>query len=131
MDIMEFEPPGNLTWAQIDSLMSVLHQAFVLLRSPGYGYFYGEKSFYDPAVLCRIRDRSVAFGEALHNLPLMMFTGRLDLGWLLRGMEDFARRGPLYGRDGPAREPHDDLLYLAQLVRETIVVVEPGSDVRA
>lgn len=111
--------PPKLLPCQVDLLMEVLYRAFIFLRAPGYEYFYRGQSFYDLRVLSRIRDRSVAFAEALHNLPNLMLTGRLDLGWLRDDIEHFGWNGPAYAR-GQTDAPFRELLHLGMLVEEAM-----------
>ena len=88
-------PPGRLSWEQVHGLMEILHEAFVFLRSPGYGYFYHAEDGSDELeALKRIRGRSVGFGEALHNLPGLMFKEHFRLDRLLRDIEHFAQDEP-------------------------------------
>ncbi|MBX3646567.1 MAG: hypothetical protein KF853_16015 [Rhodocyclaceae bacterium] len=62
---------AKLTFEQRIALAYMLHKAFVYLRSPGYAYFWDKPDDQNnPVKLQTTLDRSIAIGEALHNMPL-------------------------------------------------------------
>ena len=80
----------NLTRAQQEALMKLLSTAFVLLRSPGYQYFWEkQEDWNDLAKVQAAVERSIAFGEALHNLPLYIFRSNFDFKFHKRMLESY------------------------------------------
>lgn len=65
-----------LNLEQRKELTKMLYRAFILLRSPGYSYFWkGKEGWKDLAQVQNALNRSIAFGEALHNVPGDLFSG--------------------------------------------------------
>ena len=80
----------NLTRAQQEALMQLLSSAFVLLRSPGYQYFWEkQEDWNDLAKVQAAVERSIAFGEALHNIPLYIFRNNFDFSIHRQAMESY------------------------------------------
>lgn len=69
----------DLTQAQREALADLLYEAFVFLRSPGYGYFWDSQDDWNNLEKVQATvDWAVAFGEALHNIPKHLFSGDFD-----------------------------------------------------
>lgn len=85
----------NLTRAQQEALMKLLSTAFVFLRSPGYQYFWEkQEDWNDLAKVQAAVERSIAFGEALHNLPLYIFRNNFDFKFHKRMLESYLEDVP-------------------------------------
>lgn len=63
-----------LSQTQRVAMGDLLRRVFVMLRAPGYGYFWTpEMSAEDKLAGIRYAfERSIAIGEAFHNIPLHM-----------------------------------------------------------
>ena len=85
----------NLSRAQQEALMNLLSTAFVFLRSPGYQYFWAKpEDWNDVAKLQAAVKRSIAFGEALHNIPLYIFRNNFDFAIHRQAMESYLEQVP-------------------------------------
>jgi len=69
----------DLTQAQREALVRLLYDAFIYLRAPGYQYYWDKpEDWNDLAKVQAALDKAVAFGEALHNIPLHLYSGDFD-----------------------------------------------------
>jgi hypothetical protein len=82
--------PKKLTQEQRIALADLLRWVFVALRAPGYGYFWKSKEDWnDIEKLQQAVERSVAFGEAFHNLPMFLFQDGFSFDMLERDINGF------------------------------------------
>jgi hypothetical protein len=69
----------DLTQAQREALARLLNTAFVLMRAPGYKYYWDKpEDWNDLARVQAAVDASVAMAEALHNIPLFLYRGHFN-----------------------------------------------------
>lgn len=89
----------DLTQAQREALAELLYEAFVYLRSPGYGYFWDSKEGWNKIEKVQAAvDWSVAFGEALHNIPKHLFRGDFDFEFHKAKIACYVDQNPLLAR---------------------------------
>lgn len=89
----------DLTQAQREALAGLLHEAFVMLRSPGYGYYWDKpEDWNDLAKVRATMDWAVAIGEALHNIPLHLFRGDFDFAIQKTCIACYVDKNPLLAR---------------------------------
>jgi hypothetical protein len=85
----------DLTQAQREALLDLLHEAFVYLRSPGYGYFWVSQEDWNKLEKVQAAvDWSVAIGEALHNIPKDIYGGNFDFKFHKAKIACYVDRNP-------------------------------------
>ncbi|HXV79751.1 MAG TPA: hypothetical protein VEG60_07715 [Candidatus Binatia bacterium] len=73
----------------------ILGHAFLRLRAPGYGYFWGsEDDLEDVKKLWAALRRSICFGEALHNIALHLWSDDFWFDYQSRCLEFYAEEAP-------------------------------------
>jgi hypothetical protein len=85
----------DLTQAQREALVDLLYRAFVYLRSPGYQYFWDSQEDWNKLEKVQAAvDWSVAFGEALHNIPKDIYGGNFDFKFHKAKIACYVDRNP-------------------------------------
>jgi len=73
----------------------IIGDAFIRLRSAGYGYFWeSEKDLEDPKKLWAALRRSICFGEALHNIALHLWSDEFWFDYQKLCLEQYAEEAP-------------------------------------
>lgn len=73
----------------------MLSEVFVSLRAPGYQYFWDrQEDLNDLARVQAAVDRSVAFAEVMHNLPLHFLRDDFDFAFHKEGLAIYAEKYP-------------------------------------
>jgi len=85
----------RLTRSQQEALARMLSEVFVSLRAPGYQYFWDrQEDWNDLAKVQAAVDRSVAFAEVMHNIPLYLFRDDFDFAFHKEGLAIYAEKYP-------------------------------------
>lgn len=85
----------GLSRAQQEALARMLSEVFVSLRAPGYQYFWHrQEDWSDLAKMQAAVDRSVAFAEVMHNIPLHLFSDDFDFAFHKEGLAIYAEKYP-------------------------------------
>ena len=86
----------DLTQVQREALVKMLYDAFVLIRSPGYQYFWDKpEDWNDLAKVQAAVNHLVAFGEALHNIPARLYQGDFDFAFHKAKIARYVGMNPL------------------------------------
>lgn len=89
------QPPEALTAEQRAALADLLSMVFVMLRSPGYQYFWDKpEDWHNVEKLQAAVDRAVAFGEAFHNVPRFLLEDGFDFDLQEAIMHGYMRKCP-------------------------------------
>jgi len=84
-----------LTPEQRIAIANLLYDVFLRLRAPGYKYYWDNEADYKDCEKIRAAlDRSIAFGEAFHNLPKHMLTDDFDFDYQILSLECYVDRVP-------------------------------------
>jgi len=86
----------DLTQAQREALLELLEYAFILMRSPGYRYFWDSQDDWNKIEKVQAAiNWFVAFGEALHNIPSDLFSGNFDFEFHKAKIACYVDQNPL------------------------------------